>query len=103
MSEKFLVVCFSDGSSWEIPAMVIATSRAGYYAQLDSERHGDDYDEVFKSEVEYAMRETDELTTWAHSNMDWADVEAHAIRISNAEPSDKAEEWTNADMEIQSL
>ena len=101
---KFLVVTFSDNLRWKIPIEFIAKSRAAYYAKLDSERDGDDYDEVYKLELDFTLSDEFELTDWASNNMNWEDVLAVASRLPDDEVEcDYGKEWTNAEMKVMEL
>ena len=101
---KFLVVTFSDNSRWKIPAEFIAKDRAAYYAKLDSERDGDDYDEVYRIELDFALSYEFELTDWASNNMNWSDVLPVASRLPDRESDhDYGKEWTNAEMKVMEL
>lgn len=84
---KFLRVTMRDGSTWEIPAVVIAEHRARYYADK-----GDDFDE----ERAFALSSDHELLDWASNNMDWADVQEHAEQLKPCDPIDHDEAWVNA-------
>lgn len=96
---KFLVVTFSDNSRWKIPAEFIAKDRSAYYAKLDSERDGDDYDEVYKLELDYTLNDNYELTDWASNNMNWEDVLAVASRLPDEE-IDYGSQWINAEKKV---
>lgn len=101
MDEKYLVVRFSDGTDWRIPASIIARSRAHYYAARDLEKDGIDYDETYNSEFSFTLGNDFELLDWAAGNMDWSDIAEYAERLSGMEPSNKEAEWSNAQKEIQ--
>lgn len=98
MSEKILVVTFSDGTRWQIPALFIARHRAAYYAKLETELNGADYQEIFDGEVEFALEDEYELEDWAKNNMNWIDVVLVARRLPDGK-CDYAKEWMNAEME----
>jgi len=99
---KFLVVTFSDNSRWKVPAKFIARDRAAYYAKLDSECEGADYDEVYKIELDFMLDDNFELTDWAANNMNWSEVLPVASRLPDGE-CDYGKEWTNADMKVMEL
>lgn len=101
MMDKHLIVTFSDGSRWQIPAGFVATDRAAYYAKLDSERDGVDYDKVFGEEVEFALKNEFELIDWAKNNMDWVDVMGVAEKL-DVKRAEHRHEWANADMKVVS-
>lgn len=100
--EKRLVVTFSDGSRWRVPASMIAASRASYYAKLETDRDGEDYGEIYDAEYDYTLKDDTELLDWAHNNMNWGDVACVAFIIpSEKELVDKQKEWGNADKVIE--
>lgn len=79
-----------DGSKWDVPAEVIAHSRADYYKE-------DGYDAEFK----YTMGSDYELLDWASNNMDWADVKSLAVRVVEDEKEPNYQEgWVNGEKEI---
>lgn len=98
-----LLVTFSDGKTWKIPAIKIAEDRARYYAALEA-RQGADFDAVFQQEREIALADKSELLDWAMDNMNWEDVEPHAsLHAEEVQTADYAAEWTNADMVVRTL
>jgi hypothetical protein len=96
-----LVVEFSDGSRWEISAMVIARQRAFYYANLDASRGEGDFGDLFDKELAYTLSDKSELLDWARNNMNWSDVEKFATELPRYKHIDKQAEWPNADMEVK--
>jgi len=95
-SEKYITIQFSNGDKFKIPAHIIATDRANYYAQKDVERgDSDDYVKSFTSEFEYTMNENSELKDWFYNNMDWVDVEAHAELMPRLEKFDYKKGFTD--------
>ena len=94
---KYLVVEMSDKTQWAIPARLIAINRAQYYAALDAERGDGEYEDVFATEVEYAMSINYEITDWAANNMNWEDVCSHAIQLKMPPPGiSYHKDWANA-------
>jgi len=92
---KVLSVQFSDGTTWEIPAEVIADNRATYYA-------GKDPDTTYPKEFDYLMSDDSELYEWAVNNMNWEDVAAHAVQVETMRPEPDYEgEWVNAPKEVK--
>lgn len=99
---KLLVVEMSDGKRWAIPALLVAKDRAAYYAKLDSEQGDDDYDTIYKEELDYTLSDDYELIDWAHNNMNWSDVSEHAILVYTEKRSANYEkEWINAPMSVE--
>jgi hypothetical protein len=98
---RVLVVQFSDFSRWEVPAKVIATNRADYYAKIKGQVDSKPYRAEFDMEYKYAMATPEELVDWAKNNMNWKDVAASAKRTKQPQSSDKDEEWCEAEMEAR--
>jgi hypothetical protein len=98
MIAESLQVTMSDGTIWSIPAKVIAEDRAKHYATIDSERSDQNYETVFKDEMEYALSDASELKEWATDNMNWCDVAAHAVKIGQVPPppADYSADWVDA-------
>ena len=100
MTGKYLLVRFSDGTCWKIPAAVIAKSRAHYFALNDAEKGDGEYNEVYKSEFETTLENDYELTDWAKNSMDWEDVFPDAELVDEVERACYEKEWCNCDCEI---
>ena len=100
MSEKYLLVQFSDRTKWKIPARIIADSRADYFATVDSATGDEDYHDIYKKEFEYTLEDNSELEDWAKNNMDWKDVFDWAELVSEEERACYEKEWCNCDCEI---
>lgn len=96
---KKLRVTFSNGECYDIPLDVIAKNRAEYYVKLDT-LGGDDclqeYEKEFKIGIEHSQFSVD----WAFNNMDWSDLEKHAVLVENDNLINKEEEWINVDWEV---
>src|SRR5687767_5542107 len=92
---KILRVTMPDGSKWDVPADLIARSRALHYAG------GDEKSVEFQREFDYTMGDNGELKDWAANNMNWIDICAHAKRAVQplAQP-DFQEGWVNGEKEI---
>ena len=97
---KLLAITLPDGSVWGVPVEIIARNRAKDYAG------------EFNGDVEFSMREDtvplfqdedSEIRDWASNNMNWSDVEAHAIKLKDANKltnDDFEEAWANGEWEI---
>jgi len=94
---KFIIVKFSNGDQFKIPAGVVANSRATYYATHDEGALTDDnkkaWNEAFYKETEYTLSDNYELTDWLFNNMDWEDVKDDAMAISEKKDYDYEEHW----------
>ena len=98
--EKYILVTFSNGERYRIPASEIAESRANYYAEIDSEGDETKYAVIFKDEYDYTMKADFELIGWANNNMNWEDIDGVAEYIGQDDHVDYEDEWCNADKDI---
>ncbi len=92
-----------NGSKWDVPVMVIARSRAEYYAEADDEFKGDVEKSLKKDTIPIFDSNDYEIEDWAAGNMDWSDVVEHAVKCSDRDPmSDEEfqEGWINGEKEI---
>lgn len=96
----FLYVKFHD-ATYRIPARVLAVERAKYYAALDAQDGDGVYEDLYDEELKYTLENEDEIIDWASNNTDWADVSAHAERVSPVSEPDYADEWTNAPKSVR--
>ena len=96
--EQKLIVTFSDGTKYSIPAWVIAHNKATYYANKENK---DAQTVVYFTEFTSAMESESELIDWAKGNMDWKDVSSLATQIPREEnPTMSGDEWCNSLMVI---
>jgi len=91
---KNLVVHMSDQTVWKIPAKVIAENRAKYYADIDS-KQGEEFDTVYKEELDLTMQNNTMLIEWAENNMNWLDVKQLAKLVGQV-PINYESDWVNA-------
>jgi len=97
---KFLRVTFSDGMVYDIPAEFIARARAEYYAESDAKK-GENYTEIYNEELKIGLEDEYEIIDWAFNNMDWIDVQAHAVMVAQESKFvDYKEEWANVKNEV---
>lgn len=89
---KKLRVTMPDGSEWDVPAEIIAKSRADYYCSVDGDA---DFDKVLKD----SLSDDGILIDWAENEMNWEDVEEVATQVTPAEINYQ-EGWVNGDKEI---
>lgn len=95
-----LLVDMPDGSTWSVPLLAIARSRAAHYA---GEFDGDT--ERSLAEDTLPMFESDhyEAQDWAVNNMNWSDVAAEARIYREASPlsdEDKQEGWISGAKQV---
>ncbi len=81
-----------DGSKWDVPARVIAASRAGSYEE--------DEPGIFHEEYDYTMNNEGALKDWAANNMNWEDVKHAAVRVDEPQPPDYQDGWVNGEKEV---
>lgn len=99
MSEtKSIRVTFSNGERYDIPAELIAESRADYYA---TEFGGEEatYDKIYEKEYKYTLGDRIELIDWVSNNMEWEDVEDSAEKL-DTKKTNKSDEFVNADKQV---
>ncbi len=84
-----------DGSTWDVPAKIIAENRAKYYAEKDLETS-------YEAELKCALDDDFTIEDWAANNMDWEDIKAHATRIKQEREMnvDFQEGWVNGEKEV---
>jgi hypothetical protein len=90
---KYLRVTMPDGSRWDVPAHLIATSRAKYYAK-------NKFPKLFEHEFDSTMGSLDRLLDWAENDMNWSQVKAYATKVEGAQPVDYEDGWTNGEKEL---
>ena len=97
---KQLVVVFSNGEKWAIPAEFIARNRALCLAvEIDGLTPGTaEYNAEVKEEIEYALSDDYEIIDWARGNMNWSDLKGAAKKIATVEKQlDYESEWISTD------
>ena len=95
---KGIYITMKDNSVWRVPAHVVASDRARYYAEREgADEFSGEYDFAMGADGEY------ELECWARGQMNWEDVVSHAVLVQDAPPltdSDFQEGWVNGKKEI---
>lgn len=74
--------------TWDVPAQIVADFR-------DENRwvmRGDMSDTIGQCKREGSEAK---LLDWAHGNMNWDDVEKHAVRVPRELPQDRQDGWVN--------
>ena len=91
-----------DESQWDVPAELIAKSRASYFAKLDAERGEGSYDAIYARELEYTLADSGELEDWAANNMNWSDVSHEAVRVPSgaSKATDYQKGWVSGEKEV---
>ncbi len=93
-----------DGSRWDVPAEIVAHRIAVHYVSIGSDGKTEEwYKNRFDAEFSEAMKDKELLVEWAEGNMNWEDVESHAVIAQgpDVEP-DYQEGWVNGEKEIVS-
>ena len=75
---KVIRVTMPDGSEWEVPASVVAKSRAEYFSEYDE-------DCTYDEEYEFTIGSEFELKDWAENNMNWEDVREFSVQVVKGE------------------
>ena len=86
MKTRCLVVKFSNGERFAIPASAIAVNKANFYVKTLKEVH-------FSEEY---MKDEAALIDWAENNMNWNDVYRMARLINTIPVTYKHREWPNS-------
>ena len=97
MMKRYYAVTMPNGDIYGIPAHDIADNYANYCATK-----GEDYLENYDAMVYWFDTNDYEFADWAKSNMDWDDVQEHAVLLElQAEPCDFQDGWVNGDYEYK--
>lgn len=97
--DKYLRVTMPDGSTWDIPILIIAENRAKYYAENDEDFLGDVEKALEEDTLPLFASDEYEIMEWASNNMDWDDVSDFATMVEFSD-CDYQEGWINGDKEI---
>jgi hypothetical protein len=103
MTKKMIRVTMGDGSKWDVPMDVVATSFATHWANKSyppATSPKFKWDKAFETEYEWATTCVDTTLDWAVNNMDWNDVARHAVRVNPSRPADYQEGWVNGEKEV---
>lgn len=90
MKKWYIFEC-SDGSKWRVPVIKIAENMAKYYGK---EIGSGGFEKQLDSAKSLFTADTYEIEDWARNNMNWAEVENFAERLSDGD-IDMQEEWVN--------
>lgn len=71
-------VTMPDGSRWDVPVSIVQDSYIDHY--------GDEHEP-----------DDDEILEWAEWEMNWADVEEHALRVKHGCDPDYQDGWVNGE------
>jgi len=76
--EKYLIIKFNNGAKFQIDANLIAHNRAYWYA---NSYDTDKYEEIYS----LTLNSDEDLLDWAHSHMEWKNVQDHATQLPLSE------------------
>ncbi len=98
--DTFIHVTMNDGSVWEVPAEIVAESRANYLAKVDGWQPGG---AEWNAEVQQLLTDNHmDLFDWAQNSMNWSYVAASAKCIQGPPPIpvDFQASWPNGPMSV---
>ena len=98
LATKYIHIDMPDGFTYAIPVMVIAENK-GYCI---AKNYDDDFYAAMTEEVLPKFESLEyEIIDWAKNNMNWSDVEKHAIRLEKKREIDYHDVWVNGEMTIK--
>lgn len=83
------IVANTPRGQFAIPAALVARDRANYYEKQEPGCYQQEFDDTFGDDFE--------LVDWLTNNMDWADVEDSAEKVSDRVLVTDADFWTSSD------
>lgn len=83
-----------DGSEFIVPAEIVARRYAIRYS---------DNREEYETELKFMMSEHKTLIDWCENNLNWDDVERHAVLHKQADAVDYQDGWCNGEKEVIEL
>jgi hypothetical protein len=101
--KKVLRVQMSDGTVYEIPALIIAEHRADFFEDNSAKKltyHASSVQPRLRSaEIEFALKNDNVLLEWASSRMKWKDLEKHAVKVY-PDTQSYEKQWAEAPKQI---
>lgn len=96
--KKHMLIDMPDGLTYGIPIEFIARHRAQYYAR---DFGGNEIKSLLEDTVPLFESDNFEIRDWASNNMNWSDVERHAITLKKkVSDGDFQESWVNGEYRI---
>lgn len=93
LTSAVLIVTFSNGERWSVPAQVIVDNRDNYYK---------DEQEDTANSIKDGKLSNYEITDWTSNNMNWAELLPYAEKLPpKAMPFNYGREWVNAQKEVE--
>lgn len=97
---KHVRITFSNGETYEIPALKIGNNRGKYFADKQfghqdiTEAPDPQWTNIYRAERDIAIKDNEQLIDWAENNMNWEDIESDAVLIPvDNSDLDKHAEW----------
>ncbi len=98
LATKHIHIGMPDGFTYAIPVMVIAENKGYCMAKY----YDDDFYAAMTEEVLPEFESSKyEIIDWAKNNINWSDVEKHAIRLEKKQEIDYQDVWVNGEMTIK--
>lgn len=97
---KYIQVTMKDGSSWLIPAQIVAVAKANFDADQIETDNEELLDQYRLSQTEQALANPTALIEFARNWMKWEDVQGKAVQLRKPVYFDYSDEWDSADMNI---
>jgi hypothetical protein len=88
-----------DGSKWLIPLSAIVDNYARFLQTLADFAH-DPWEAVREHAGKRFEGGSPTAADWARGDMNWSDVKAHAVRVTEPDPLDMDDSWTNGKMRV---
>lgn len=99
---KRIYITFPNDDVWTITVRQVAEDRARYYAARDyayGEAVGT-YADAYRAELDYGLRNEEELIDYLQNNMDWNDA-CRLAKMRDSGGYDYAAEFDNARFEVK--
>lgn len=99
LNRKYMTMKVSDGSTWGVPVMMIARSRAAHYAK---EFDGDIDRSLAEDTIPLFNDDDYNIEDWAVNNMNWSDFDGYQVKLSEGDVSnDFQESWLEEEKSYQ--
>lgn len=94
---KEMVIKLSDGTEYALNVDIIIQNRANFYV---NDFNGD-IKKSYADSISLFQKDVSAILEWAVEEMNWEDVEKHAVKIKTATPLDMQDEWINCEYYIR--
>jgi hypothetical protein len=92
---RFFRLEMSDGD-WDIPLDFIARHQAKWYSEV----WGHSFDELLTKFIHQFNEDPDDAKDWAQWNMNWADFDGVAVRVSGPRPVNYQAEFVDCEYKL---